>query len=93
MAANYGELTEEVRSYLYNRKDLTARIPQFIAFGENTIFRRLRILKGGINSARIRSLITIMSSSIRKSSFSELFPVLKYAIHMDVSTNTDINAL
>lgn len=42
MAANYGELTEEVRSYLYNRKDLTARIPQFIAFGENTIFRRLR---------------------------------------------------
>ena len=42
MAVNYGELIEEVRSYLYNRKDLTLRIPQFIAFGENTIFRRLR---------------------------------------------------
>ncbi len=42
MAINYGELKEEVRSYLYNRKDLTARIPQFIAFGENTIFRQLR---------------------------------------------------
>ena len=42
MAINYGELKEEVRSYLYNRKDLTARIPQFIQFGENTIFRQLR---------------------------------------------------
>lgn len=42
MAVNYGELKEEVRSYLYNRKDLTLRIPQFITFGENTIFRRLR---------------------------------------------------
>ena len=42
MAVNYGELVEEVRVYLYNRKDLTLRIPQFIAFGENTIFRRLR---------------------------------------------------
>ena len=42
MAVNYGELVEEVRSYLYNRKDLTAIIPQFITFGENTIFRRLR---------------------------------------------------
>lgn len=42
MADNYGELVEEVRTYLYNRKDLTLQIPQFIRFGENSIFRRLR---------------------------------------------------
>ena len=42
MATNYGELKEEVRSYLYNRKDLTVNIPQFINFGERRIFRQLR---------------------------------------------------
>lgn len=42
MAANYGELKEEIRSYLYNRKDLATRIPQFIAFAEKKIFRLLR---------------------------------------------------
>ena len=42
MATNYGELKEEVRAYLYNRKDLTVNIPQFINFGERRIFRQLR---------------------------------------------------
>jgi hypothetical protein len=42
MASNYGELKEEVRAYLYNRKDLTVNIPQFIKFGEHRIFRQLR---------------------------------------------------
>jgi hypothetical protein len=42
MAANYGELKEEVRAYLYNRKDLAVNIPQFIAFAEKKIFRLLR---------------------------------------------------
>ncbi len=42
MAVNYGELKEEVRTYLYNRKDLTAQIPTFISFGEQKIFRQFR---------------------------------------------------
>lgn len=42
MAENYGELKEEIRDYLYGRKDLQARIPQFISFGEKKIFRQLR---------------------------------------------------
>ena len=42
MATNYGELKEEVRVYLYNRKDLNTQIPQFIAFAEKKIFRLLR---------------------------------------------------
>ena len=39
---NYGELKEQVREYLYNRKDLDAQIPGFIKFGEHRIFRQLR---------------------------------------------------
>ena len=41
-ATDYGELKEDVRQYLYNRRDLTAQIPNFISLSERKIFRRLR---------------------------------------------------
>lgn len=39
---NLGTLKSEMASYLYDRKDLTDRIPQFIDLGERRIFRALR---------------------------------------------------
>ncbi|MDJ0905413.1 MAG: hypothetical protein QNI96_05295 [Woeseiaceae bacterium] len=43
MITNYGTLKEEIRKYLYNRKDLETNIPSFISLAERKIFRMLRI--------------------------------------------------
>ncbi len=42
MITDYGSLKEEVKLYLYNRKDMDARIPSFISLAEKKIFRQLR---------------------------------------------------
>ncbi len=43
MIVDYGTLKEEVRKYLWNRKDLDTQIPSFISLAERKIFRVLRI--------------------------------------------------
>ena len=42
MITNYGTLKSQVQLYLYNRKDLTAQIPEFISLAEKKVFRQLR---------------------------------------------------
>ena len=42
MITDYLSLQDEIKAYLYNRKDLDAQIPNFIAIAERKIFRTLR---------------------------------------------------
>jgi len=41
--SNYGELKAEVKTYLWNRKDLDLMIPNFISLTERKMFRTLRV--------------------------------------------------